>query len=117
MRVIYPTPEEIAIYEREMADSDDEEEPKGPSDPLSLGGSDGSSAKPITLDDDDDSNADSDIQVIADTTPTKAIKPPSTPVKRSPDKDKKDGEYPPYATYKYEVEEELALDFKTCKVK
>ena len=35
---------------------------------------------------------------------------------QTPQSQKKGEDYPPYATYKYEVEEELAWDYKTCKV-
>ena len=113
--------DDIARYELEMAESDEEDDPLKLASVDHLAAAEGSSTKPITLDDDDAaSNADSDIQVIAQkTTPRKStLKTPSntTPKKNSPER-KKDEEYPPYATYKYEVEEELAWDYKTCKVK
>ena len=104
VRIIEPTAEEIAQYERDMADSDDE----ASADPLGGLGTQGSAEKPITLDDDDD------IQIISES-PAKTPKP-ATPIKKQPDNSKKEN-YPPYATYKYEVEEEQAWDYKTCKVR
>lgn len=132
VRVIYPTEEDILKYEREMADTDDEmdmdDDPlklSPDTDPLLLE-KEGSFSKPITLDDDDDDD-DSDIQIIShktdNTTPKKSFlmtpngasnNSNTTPNKKSPEKKRDD--YPPYATYKYEVEEELAWDYKTCNV-
>ena len=133
MKIIPPTEEEIRLYEIEMASSDEEtdEIQVEPStdplstdplkDPLAVGQTKGSSAQPITLD--EDSN-DSDIQVISDTTPTKKTQPivnknNSTPKKQKQKVIKKKDEtnYPPFATFKYEVEEIEPWDNKVSQVR
>uniref|UniRef100_A0A2P2HYB3 Bromodomain adjacent to zinc finger domain protein 1A n=1 Tax=Hirondellea gigas TaxID=1518452 RepID=A0A2P2HYB3_9CRUS len=111
IRVITATLKEIESYEKEMADSDVEEDIatiNGEKDPLTVP-QDGSFSQPITLDDDNASNADSDVQIIEQ-------QKPSTPRKATAAQTNKDDpNYPPYATYTYEVEEELPWDYKTCK--
>lgn len=93
LRIIYPTPEEIAKYEEEMADSDEEEEePKNEQEEVKVNG--------VTTDGDD-------IQVVK-------------VVDKKEDKKKKkdeDEDYPPFATYKYEVIEIEPWDSKEAKVR
>jgi len=130
VRVISPTEDEIMAYEIEMASSDEEEDEveeingTGLCDPLEVldaPGSakkpidleDGSKSEPITLDDDDDD----DIQVISDSTPKKKTvvkkKKKRTKAEIAAAKAKDPANCPPYATFKYEVQEVLAWDYQT----
>jgi len=135
MRIIPPSQDEIMAYEIEMASSDEEDEdeveaealcdpladaeaPGSAKKPIDLDGdgkSSGSKSAPITLDDDEE---DDDIQVISDTTPAKQTivkKKKRTKAEIVAAKPKDPANYPPYATFKYEVQEILAYDYETRK--
>ncbi|XP_069952851.1 bromodomain adjacent to zinc finger domain protein 1A [Cherax quadricarinatus] len=99
IQIIYPTPEEIAKYEFEMAESD--EEGSQMMSEAALNG--GITAREMngemgSVDDDD-------IQIIKDLAPKKKE------VKKLEEGD----DYPPFATYKYEVIEIEPWDYKEVK--
>merc|ERR1712106_1198479 len=107
-KVFYPTQEEIEKYEKEMADSDEEEEKEKKDDD-----SDIVEIKEVKKEEVKKEEEDDDIQIVY-TSPVKSKETKVDPTKdtETKKKDKKETQedYPPFATFKYEVVEIEAVD-------
>lgn len=107
---IYPTPEEIAKYQEEMEDSEEEgDSEKKDKEGIKIKGNGEVLEKMGKQNVDIIENGDDDIQVI------KVLKANE----KAEDKKKvdEDEDYPPFATFKYEVIEIEPWDYKQSKVK
>lgn len=119
-KVIYPTQEEIEKYEEEMADTDDEEEGKkenevkkdDESEEKKDDDSDIVEIKEVKKEDKEVKMEEDDIQIIE---PEKKDEKKKKEKEKEKDKKKPEDDYPPFATFKYEVMEIESLDGEECK--
>lgn len=103
-KLIYPTKEEIEKYEEEMADTDeeDEEEKKDNDTEKKDDDSDIVEIKEVKKEEKDVKMEDDDIQIIE---PEKKDEKKKKEKEKEKEKKKPEDDYPPFATFKYEVVE------------